>query len=54
MTYDAEEPEMLKEFLGYVNQTENLHNVTIVSNPSTDKEESKSMQAPKGLIIGFE
>ena len=54
MTYDAEVPEMLKEFLEYVNQTENLRNVTVVSNPGTDKEESKSIQAPKGLIIGLE
>ena len=54
MTYDAEVPEMLKEFLEYVNQTENLRNVTVVSNPGIGKEESKSIQAPKGLIIGFE
>ena len=54
MTYDAEVPEMLREFLEYVNQTENLRNVTVVSNPGTGKEESKSIQAPKGLIIGFE
>ena len=54
MTYDADVPEMLKEFLGYVNQTEDLRNVTVVSNPGTDKEESKSIQAPKGLIIGLE
>ena len=54
LSYDAEEPEMLKKLLGYVNQTENLRNVTVVSNPGTDKEESKSIQAPKGLIIGFE
>ena len=52
--YDDEVPEMLKEFLEYDNQTENLRNVTIVSTPGTDKEESKSIQAPKGLIIGFE
>ena len=37
-----------------MNQTENLRNVTVVSNPGTDKEERKSIQAPKGLIIGFE
>lgn len=54
MTYDAEKPEMLKEFLGYVNQTENLRNITVISNPGTEQEESKSIQAPKGLIIGFE
>lgn len=54
VTYDAEAPEALKTFLAYVNQTENLRNVTVVSNPGTDKEETKSIQAPKGLIIGFE
>jgi protein tyrosine/serine phosphatase len=54
LSYDAEEPEKLIELLGYVNQTEDLRNVTVVSNPGTDKEESKSIQAPKGLIIGFE
>ena len=54
LRYDAEAPEMLKKFLGYVNQTENLRNVTVVSNPGTEKEESKSIQAPKGLIVGFE
>ena len=54
LTYDAEEPEKLKEFLAYETQTENLRNVTVVSNPGTDKEESKSIQAPKGLIIGFQ
>ena len=53
VTYDAEVSETLKEFLGYENQTENLRNVTVVSNPGTDKEEVKSIQAPKGLIIGF-
>ena len=54
VSYDTEVPETLKEFLEYVNQTENLRNVTVVSNPGTAKEESKSIQAPKGLIIGFE
>ena len=52
--YDAEAPEMVKTFLKYDSQTENLRNVTVVSNPGTDKEESKSIQAPKGLIIGLE
>ena len=54
VTYDEEAPDMLKKFLGYVNQTENLRNVTVVSNHGTEKEESKSIKAPKGLIIGFE
>jgi hypothetical protein len=54
LTYDAEVPETLKEFLSYENQTDNLRNITIVSNPDTDKAESKSIQAPKGLIVGFQ
>ena len=54
LSYDAEEPEKLRELLGYVNQTEDLRNVTVVTNPGTEKEESKSITAPKGLIIGFE
>ena len=54
LSYDAEKTEKLEELLGYVNQTENLRNVTVISNPNTDKEESKRIQAPKGLVIGFE
>ena len=34
-------------------QTENLRNITVVSNPGTEKEVSQSVQAPKGLAIGF-
>ena len=54
VTYDAEVPETAKEFLAYRDQTENLRNVTVVSNPGTEKEESKSIQAPKGLVMGFQ
>jgi hypothetical protein len=54
MSYDVEMPEVLKEFLEHVNSTEDLRNVTIVINPGTDKEEIKSIQAPKGMVIGFE
>ena len=54
LTYEMAAPEMLKEFLGYVSQTEDLRNVTVVINPGTEKEESKSIKAPKGLIIGFQ
>ena len=53
VTYDAEAPEKLEVFLKYVNQTEDLRNVTVVSNPGTEKEVSQSFQIPKGLIIGF-
>ena len=51
--YDTEEPEMLKTFLKYKNQTEDLRTVTVVSNPGTDKEVSQNFQIPKGLIIGL-
>ena len=44
---------MLKEFLEYVKQTENLRNVTVVSNPGTGEEVSETFRIPKGLIIGF-
>ena len=54
VTYDAGVPEMLQTILAYESQTENLRNVTIVSNPGTEKEESKSIQVPKGLIVGLE
>ena len=54
VTYDVDAPELVKTILAYENQMENLRNVTVVSNPGTDKEESKSIQAPKGLIIGLE
>ena len=53
ISYDAEAPEMLEVFLKYTNQTEDLRNVTVVSNPGTEKEVSQSFQIPKGLIIGF-
>ena len=54
VTYDADVPEKLQTILAYENQTEDLRNVTIVSNPGTGKEESKSIQVPKGLIFGLE
>ena len=54
VTYDADAPELVKTILAYENQTENLRNVTIVSNPGTEKEETKTIQLPKGLIIGLE
>ena len=52
-TYDAEAPEMVKVFLEYANQTEDLRNITVVSYLGTEKEVSQSIQEPKGLIIGF-
>ena len=53
VTYDAEAPEMIEVFLKYANQTEDLRNVSVVTNPGTKKEISQSIQAPKGLLIDF-
>ena len=53
VTYDTEEPEMVKTFLEYDNQKENLRNITVVSNPGIENEKIESVQVPKGLIIGF-
>ena len=53
ISYDADAPEMVKTFLAYENQTENLRNITVVSNPGTEKEVSQTVQVPKGLIVGF-
>ena len=53
VTYDTDAPEMVKTMLGYDSQTENLRNVTIVTNPGTEKEVSRSIQAPKGLVLGL-
>ena len=50
----AEVPETRKEFTEYVNQTENLRNVTVVTNLGTGKEQSKRIQSPKSLLAGFE
>ena len=51
--YDTDAPEMVKVFQAYDNETENLRNITVVSNPGTEKEVSQSFQAAKGLIVGF-
>ena len=53
VTYDKEEPEMVKTFLKYDSQTENLRNITVVSNPGIENEKIESVQVPKGLILGF-
>ena len=44
---------MVKTFLEYDNQTENLRNITVVSNPGIENEKIESVQVPKGLIVGF-
>ena len=53
VSYDVDAPERVKEFLRYDNETENLRNITVVSNPGTEKEVSQSIQAAKGLAVGF-
>ena len=51
--YDTEAPEMVKTFLEYASQTEDLRNVTVITNPGTEKEVSQSFQVPRGLFVGF-
>ena len=53
VSYDIDAPERVREFLKYANETENLRNITVVSNPGTEKEVSQSIQAAKGLAAGF-
>jgi hypothetical protein len=53
INYDAEAPEMVKTFLKYVNQTEDMRNITVVCNPGTEQEVRKTIQTPKGLCIDF-
>ena len=53
VSYDIDAPERVREFLKYANETENLRNITVVSNPGTEKEVSQSIQAAKGLAVGF-
>ena len=53
ISYDAEVPEMVKTFLQYANQTDNLRNITVITNPGTEKEVSQSIQTPKGLVVGL-
>jgi hypothetical protein len=36
------------------NKQEDLRNITVVSNPGTENEKAESIQAPKGLMVGFE
>ena len=53
ITRDVAVPEGAKPFLAYEQETENLRTVTIVSNPGTENEKTESIQAPKGLPVGF-
>ena len=53
VAYDAEAPEMIDVFMEYANQTEDLRNVTVITNPGTEKEISQNFQIPKGLIVGL-
>ena len=53
VSYDTDAPERVKEFLKYADEMENLRNITVVSNPDTEKEVIQDIQVAKGLIIGF-
>lgn len=53
ITRDGEIPEGMKTLLAYDQETEDLRTITIVSNPGTENEKTESIQAPKGLYIGY-
>jgi hypothetical protein len=50
---DAEAPDGMKPFLTYVQETENLRTVTIVSNPGTESEKTESIRVPVGLQVSL-
>ena len=53
ITYEGDIPESMKKFVAYDKQTENLHTVTIVSNPGADNEKTESIQVPNGLRVAI-
>ena len=53
ITRDVEEPESMKPFLEFVQETVEMRTVTIVSNPGTENEKTETVQVPKGLQIAF-
>ena len=53
ITYDGDIPESMKKFVAYDKQTENLHTVTIVSNPGADNEKIERIQVPNGLRVAI-
>lgn len=52
-TYDVEIPEIIKTFMEYDQQTEDMRTITVVSNPGTEQEKTESVLSPKGLIVGL-
>lgn len=53
ISHDVEAPEEVKAYLEYANQTEDLRNVTVVTNPGTGEEVSQSFLLPRGLVAYF-
>ena len=53
ITRDVEAPEGMTPFLTYVQETENMRTVTIVSNPGTENEKTESIQVAKGLQVAL-
>ena len=49
-TYDPEDNELIKTFLKYDTQTEDMRTVTVVSNPGTESEKTESVLVPKGMV----
>ena len=52
-TYDVEIPEIMKTFMEYDQQTEDMRTITVVSNPGTEQEKTESVLSTKGLIVGL-
>ena len=53
ITRDVEDPESMKPFLAFAQETEDMRTVTIVSNPGTENEKTESIQVPKGLQVAI-
>ena len=53
ITRDVEDPEGMKPFLAFAQETEDMRTVTIVSNPGAENEKAESFQVPKGLQVAL-
>ena len=51
ITRDVNTPEGMNAFLAYEQETENLRQITIVSNPGTENEITETIQVPNGLTV---
>ena len=44
---------VMKPFVAYDKETENVRTITVVSNPGAEHEKTESFQAAKGLAMGL-